>query len=90
MTVSVSEDSDDDLGEKLREYLEKDILCVIIGSYIQCQMTGYFRLIVSCIFLKKEMRRYSLLLTLVPRKTDTAIKDWNFDYFEECVSLGYL
>ena len=41
MTVSVFEDSDDDLGEKLREYLEKDILCVIIGSYIQCQMTGY-------------------------------------------------
>ena len=68
MTVSVFEDSDDDLGEKLREYLEKDILCVIIGSYIQCQMTGYFRSIVNCIFLKKEMRRYSLLLTLVPRK----------------------
>lgn len=35
MAVSDSADSDDDLCEKLHEYLEKDILCVIIGSYVQ-------------------------------------------------------
>ncbi len=35
--VAVSDfvDSNDDLYEKLHEYLEKDILCVIIGSYVQ-------------------------------------------------------
>lgn len=35
LAVSDSADSDDDLCEKLHEYLEKDILCVIIGSYVQ-------------------------------------------------------
>ncbi len=34
VAVSNSMDSDDDLCEKLHEYLEKDILCVIIGSYV--------------------------------------------------------
>lgn len=35
LAVSDSEDSDDDLCKKLHEYLEKDILCIIIGSYVQ-------------------------------------------------------
>ena len=35
VAVSDSADSDDDLCEKLHEYLERDILCVIIGSYVQ-------------------------------------------------------
>ena len=35
VAVSDSADSDDDLCEKLHEYLEKDILCVIVGSYVQ-------------------------------------------------------
>lgn len=35
MALSDSSDSDDDLCEKLHEYLEKDILCVIIGSYVR-------------------------------------------------------
>lgn len=35
LAVSDSEESDDNLCEKLHEYLEKDILCVIIGSYVQ-------------------------------------------------------
>ncbi len=35
VAVSDSADSDDELCEKLHEYLEKDILCVIVGSYVQ-------------------------------------------------------
>lgn len=35
VAVSDSADSDDDLCEKLHEYLEKDILCIIVGSYVQ-------------------------------------------------------
>lgn len=35
VAVSDSVDSDDDLCKRLHEYLEKDILCVIIGSYVQ-------------------------------------------------------
>lgn len=35
VAVSDSVDSDDELCEKLHEYLEKDILCVIVGSYVQ-------------------------------------------------------
>ena len=35
MAVSDSAESDDDLCEKMHECLEKDILCIIIGSYMQ-------------------------------------------------------
>ncbi len=35
MAVSDSTESDDELCEKLHEFLEKDILCVIVGSYVQ-------------------------------------------------------
>lgn len=35
LVVSDSSNSDDELYEKLQEHLEKDILCVIIGSYVQ-------------------------------------------------------
>lgn len=35
VAVSDSADSDDDLCEKLHEYLDREILCVIIGSYVQ-------------------------------------------------------
>lgn len=35
LAVSDSAESDDDLCEKLHEFLDKDILCVIVGSYVQ-------------------------------------------------------
>ncbi len=35
MAVSDSEESDDALCEKMHECLEKDILCIIVGSYTQ-------------------------------------------------------
>lgn len=35
LAVSDSEESDDDLCEKMHECLEKDILCIIVGSYAQ-------------------------------------------------------
>ena len=35
VAVSDSAESDDALCEKLHEYLNQDILCVIVGSYMQ-------------------------------------------------------
>lgn len=35
LVVSDSADSDDDLCEKMHEFLEHDMLCVIVGSYVQ-------------------------------------------------------
>lgn len=35
VAVSDSAESDDDLCEKLHEFLDRDILCVIVGSYVQ-------------------------------------------------------
>lgn len=35
LAVSDSAESDDDLCEKLHEFLDHDILCVIVGSYVQ-------------------------------------------------------
>ena len=35
LAVSDSAESDDDLCEKLHEFLDNDILCIIVGSYVQ-------------------------------------------------------
>lgn len=35
MAVSDSTESDDDLCEKLHEFLDNDILCIIVGNYVQ-------------------------------------------------------
>ena len=35
LAVSDSAESDDDLCEKLHEFLDKDMLCVIVGSFVQ-------------------------------------------------------
>lgn len=35
LAVSDSTESDDDLCEKLHEFLDNDLLCIIVGSYIQ-------------------------------------------------------
>lgn len=35
LAVSDSTESDDDLCEKLHEFLDNDILCIIVGSYVQ-------------------------------------------------------
>ena len=35
LAVSDSIESDDDLCEKLHEFLDNDMLCVIVGSYVQ-------------------------------------------------------